>query len=277
MRCQGVLRHACLASTLLLVLVPVASAHSIEIKFAPGTAGANGTIHFTFDTDNSGILGLASTSVKVRSGWSDSTIANFMALSLNASVFAPYYTAVAGTETLGTTTFSTVTIIPIAGQGDDFNSGSFDNPPGKDPQLPGMGVGVLAAVRGTASLQLTADAASNPALSINWELFVVNQTGNVDGTVTLASVPDTTSAAALIGMFDTALVNQGISAVANGDTLSLTTSDNDFFALTRSAAGSLDFYVSDSVATPEPGTMTLLASGLLGMAGVVCRRIRKNA
>ncbi len=278
MHYRGVLRQACVAATLLFALVSVARAHNIEIKFDPGGATANGTINFNFFTDNSGPFALTKFSINVRSGWTGQNIAMFMAASMNANPLVSLaYTATVGTETVPGpfgVTYDTVTVTPIAGLGADFDFGSFYIPPAKDPKLTGAGVKVHSTAPATTTLDLVVNGAFDSAL-IDWKLGVVDQAGNLVGMVALPGVPNNTSPSTLISMFDSGLVGQGIPSVATGNLLSLTTADNDFFVLTRSAPGSLDFTITDGV-IPEPATLSLFGGGLLalivGMRGRMGKR-----
>ncbi len=281
---HGAFRQACGIAAVLVGLVFVASAHTIEIKFDPGGAAANGTINFNWFTDSStGFAGLVSTKVNVRAGWTGANLATFTAAILNTNPAVSFaYTATTGTETVQSifgpvVTYDTVTITPVAGVGQDFDFGSFYVMPTSDPKLSGGGIKIYSTAPGTTSLQLTTNGPQVSGLNIDWTLFAVNQSGAVDGVVTLTGIPDTTSASALLGMFDSSLLSQGLPAVANGNTLSLTTADNDFFALSRSTAGSLDYRISDLSPVPEPGTIALFGGGLLGLAWSVRRKLRGNA
>lgn len=263
-----ILRRAFMGAVLLVVLVSNAQAHNIVITIADGNAGGDGTIKFKFTTEP-GQTGLRAFPLSVKSGDKSSTVAANVANYVNTKL-PGVYSAVTGTTTVAGQTFQTVTITPVAGEGADFTSGTSETDYKDDPKLPGINFKVVASIPGTTSLQLTETSVPNPSLVIDWTLLVENQGNGVDASVFLASVPDTTSATSLIAMFDSALLSQGIPAMAGGDTLSLRTSDNDFFVVAESMGGSLYPSVSDSV-TPEPTTLALFGSGMLALV-FGCRR-----
>jgi hypothetical protein len=289
MRHGGFLRQACLTAALLFGIVSTASGHTIEIKFDnAATASANGTINFNFFDEGDGIIAISKFALPVISGWTGSNMASFMATTLNANpAFAFGYTATVGTETVPgflAPTYATVTITPTPGVGSDLDFGSMYVSPKTDPGITGGGIKVKSTAPATTTLQLVENNECNNGpvgngpcgsnLSIDWALGVVDQNGNLVGAVYLPGVPDTTGPSALISMLETGLLNQSIPAVANGSSLSLTTANNDFFVLSRSAAGSLDFNISDGQ-TPEPNALLLFGSGFLGSAIAVWRKAKR--
>ena len=141
------------------------------------------------------------------------------------------------------------------------------NPPGNVNITPK----ILNAGPGTTKLQLVPQGTPNPNLLINWTLNIDDQNDNVLASSLQLAVPDTTDADTLISMFDTDLANQGFPVVADGDTLSLTTPNNDYFDLTQSAFGNLYPLLSDEV-IPEPSAFALLGIGVIGMLACEWRR-----
>jgi hypothetical protein len=263
MNSERTLRRAIMGAVLLVVLVSTAQAHNVVIWIAQGKAGADGNISFKFTTDEKGTTSLHGLPLAVKSGEKSSTVASNLTNFVNSNKsLMGAYTAASGTKTAGGDTYETVTITPVAGVGSDFDTGN--TIPAPDPLLPGISIQVVASIPGTTSLQLTETSVPDPSQVIDWTLLVEKQSNSVDASVFLAGVPDTTSATSLIAMFDSALLSQGIPVVANGDTLSLRTSDNDFFVVAESVGGSLYPSVSDSVA-PEPTTVMLFGSGMLAL------------
>lgn len=202
------------------------------------------------------------------------SVANF----INKSTLNSDYTATIGTETdkgdSASYTYTTVTITPIADNGADFIKGTISIPDGKTgPANVVVIPKVVNSGPGDSKMQLLPYLPPNPSLQSDWRLAVVNQTDQVPATSTLLDVSDTISATSLIAMFSSDLSSQGIPVFAIGDTLSLSTENNDFFVLSQSASGGLYPLFSDA-AIPEPSTLTLF--GIAAVVFVICSQTRRR-
>lgn len=275
----GILRAVIIIATAFQLLISTAQANPVKITVTPPPSGDSsgtgaGKMQVSFVSDGTGNMGeLTGLPINVNAGASASTTASNAAATVNN--FSGATGEVATVKREGNGAWS-VTIAPTTVNGttgSDFTGVKITVPQGGTaPANLLFNVKVMAASPGDAQLQLVSQATPNPYLNINWTLNVDDQNDNVLATSSLTAVPDTTDAATLIGMFDTSLLSQDIPVVADGDTLSLTTANNDYFFLTESATGSLYPLLSDSLIVPEPASVWLVVIGM----PLLLRRMRQR-
>jgi hypothetical protein len=273
--------------------IPFANGGSITLKISEsGAAGAGqGQLLINFQTDpTNGGIGLTNEALTITNGETAIQIATGLMNQVNNDFSVnQFYTATAGTQTdlLGdgqTVTFQTVTITPMTGSdghGQDFTAGSISIPQGATVP-PGVVLDpvVDSTAMATAQLQLVSTGTPNPSATTDWSLGVVNQSNEVIATSTLLNEPDTVANSTLIAMFSSDLLSQGIPVVASGNTLSLTSDDNDSFVITQFSStfgGGKQFPLIRDATLPEPSSLTLLVIGVFGALGCASRGVLRQS
>jgi hypothetical protein len=144
-----------------------------------------------------------------------------------------------------------------------------DHDQNKDNGL-NVGISLVDASPGRSDMQLIPIDPAVPQ-SADWFLTVWDQDVNLIASSSQLNVSNSISASILASQFATDLQTQGLPATVSGDTLSLVTPNNYWFALNRSVDTTLQPVISNFL-VPEPGALL----GLTMVTAVLNRRSRRQ-